>query len=161
MHIAYLLTGSNMGNRSSFLLQASSLIKTTCGKIVQQSALYETAPWGFLDQPPFINQALVVETILDPMVLMQELLKIETQMGRKRTIKLGPRIIDLDILLIDDYILKSSLLEIPHPALPNRRFALLPLAEIAPNLVHPILQKTISELLHNCTDHSDVQKKLI
>jgi 2-amino-4-hydroxy-6-hydroxymethyldihydropteridine diphosphokinase len=160
MYRAYLLTGSNMGNRLAFLGQAVQYIEQDCGTIVQQSAIYETAPWGLKDQASFLNQALLLETSLSPALLMQQLLHIETRMGRIRTVKLGPRIIDLDILLIDSIIMSSDILELPHPALPARRFALLPLCEIAPQIVHPILKLTMFNLLEICTDDSDVQKKI-
>ncbi|MEK7198695.1 MAG: 2-amino-4-hydroxy-6-hydroxymethyldihydropteridine diphosphokinase, partial [Bacteroidota bacterium] len=119
----------------------------------------ETAAWGRTDQPSFYNQALALETALSPEDLMLKLLEIEIAMGRKRKEKLGPRIIDLDILLIDNLILSTTLLQIPHPALPFRRFALLPLFEIAPEIIHPILHKTIAQLLADCSDELDVQKK--
>lgn len=159
MNKAYLLIGGNLGNRYAYLQEAVRLIQESCGNIVHSSAIYETAAWGKTDQPSFYNQALVLETPLAPDDLMQHLLDIETAMGRKRTEKLGPRIIDLDILLIDGLVLSSPLLQLPHPALPNRRFALLPLSEVAPMLVHPVLHKTIAELLTDCTDELDVQKK--
>jgi len=159
MNKAYLLIGGNLGNRYAYLQEAVRLIQESCGNIVHSSAIYETAAWGKTDQPSFYNQALVLETSLKPDDLMQHLLDIETAMGRKRTEKLGPRIIDLDILLIDELVISSSLLQLPHSALPNRKFALLPLSEIAPTLVHPVLHKTIAELLTDCTDELDVQKK--
>lgn len=159
MSTAYLLIGGNMGNRSGYLSQARDLIREHCGLIIQASALYETAAWGLTEQPAFYNQALSVSTSLAPERLMRELLQIEEQMGRKRVIKMGPRIIDLDILLIDDCVVATDLLTLPHPSLPERRFALLPLAEIAPELVHPVLHKTISRLLADCIDELDVQKK--
>lgn len=159
MSTAYLLIGGNLGNRTAYLQQAIQLIGESCGNIVHSSAIYETAAWGVTDQPSFYNQALAVETTMDPEELMQQLLKIEEQMGRQRTIKMGPRIIDLDILLIDDKIISSGLLTLPHPSLPFRRFALLPLCEIAPSLVHPVLHKSVSQLLEECTDTLDVQKK--
>lgn len=159
MNTAYLLIGGNLGNKYAYLQEAVKQIRQFCGNIVHYSAIYETAAWGKTDQPAFYNQALAVETQLAPEELMQKLLDIETAMGRIRTEKFGPRIIDLDILLIGDKMITSELLQIPHPALPNRRFALLPLAEIAPGLLHPVFQKTISELLTDCTDESDVQKK--
>lgn len=161
MSTAYLLTGGNLGNRSAYLQEARKLVQQYCGKIVHFSAIYETAAWGVTDQPSFYNQALVVETTLTPQHLMQQLLEIEEKMGRKRILKMGPRIIDLDILLIDDLVLSSDLLTLPHPALPGRRFALLPLSEIAPALIHPALHKTISQLLAECTDALDVQKKYL
>lgn len=159
MNTAYLLIGGNLGNRYAYLQEAVHLIEQSCGNIVHSSAIYETAAWGKTDQPSFYNECLALQTELSPEQLMQKLLDIETAMGRKRTEKLGPRIIDLDILLIDSLIMSTALLQLPHPALPMRRFALLPLSEIAPELVHPILKKTIAELLADCTDELDVQKK--
>ncbi|MES2004976.1 MAG: 2-amino-4-hydroxy-6-hydroxymethyldihydropteridine diphosphokinase [Bacteroidota bacterium] len=159
MSTAYLLIGGNLGNRSAYLRQAIELIQQSCGNIVHYSAIYETSAWGLTDQPSFYNQALALQTSMQPGALMQQLLAIEEIMGRKRTLKLGPRIIDLDILLMDELVISSGLLTLPHPALPQRRFALLPLAEIAPSLIHPVLQKTIAALLEECTDELDVQKK--
>lgn len=159
MHTAYLLIGGNMGNRAVYLQQAIENIGKYCGDIVLQSSVYETAAWGVTDQPSFYNQALALHTNFEPEALMKQLLAIEETMGRKRVQKMGPRIIDLDILLIDDLVVSTGLLTLPHPALPFRRFALLPLAEIAPALVHPVLQKTIPQLLSACTDNLDVQKK--
>jgi len=158
MNIAYLLIGGNLGNRSANLQKALLSIEQSCGEIVQSSAIYETEAWGLTNQPTFYNQALILQTALTPQQLMQQLLTIETSMGRIRSVKMGPRIIDLDILLIDQLILHSELIEIPHPALTVRRFALLPLAEIAPDLWHPISQKTIATLLLECPDELDVQK---
>lgn len=159
MNTAYLLIGGNLGDRSAYLQQAIHHIQQSCGNIVLSSAIYETAAWGLTDQPSFYNQALAIDTLLTPEELMRTLLSIEETMGRKRTVKLGPRIIDLDILLIDGLVLSTGLLTLPHPALPLRRFALLPLSEIAPGLLHPVLHKTIAELLDECTDPLDVQKK--
>jgi len=159
MNTAYLLTGGNMGNRLNNLQQAAESIQQNCGKIVTSSSIYETEAWGKTDQPAFLNQALHIETDLSPDELMQMLLDIESKMGRIRTIKMGPRIIDLDILLINDLIQASALLTIPHPALPLRKFALLPLAEIAPDLIHPAEKKSILELLQICPDTLNVQKK--
>jgi 2-amino-4-hydroxy-6-hydroxymethyldihydropteridine diphosphokinase len=159
MNTAYLLIGGNLGNRPAYLQEAIGLIEQFCGNIVHSSSIYETAAWGVTDQPSFYNQALAVQTSLQPEALMQQLLAIEEKMGRKRTVKMGPRIIDLDILLIDGLVISSGLLTLPHPALPFRRFALLPLNEIAPAVIHPVLQKTISQLLDECADELDVQKK--
>ena len=158
MHTAYLLLGSNLGNRLSYLEQAKQLITVACGSIINQSSIYETAAWGITTQPSFYNQVIVLQTNLAPDLLMQTLLNIEEQIGRKRTIKYGPRIIDIDILLIDSLIQTTALLTLPHPFLPERRFALLPLAEVAPLLLHPLANKTILELLQDCTDTLDVKK---
>jgi len=160
MQNAYLLIGSNLGNKAEQLSTAVHYIQQECGQIVKQSAFYETAPWGFTDQPSFINQALWIKTSLNPEELMQTLLNIEAKMGRIRTVKLGPRIIDLHILQIDQTVMETPILHIPHPAMTERRFALAPLAEIAPELLHPVLQKTATELLQACTDESNVQKKM-
>jgi len=155
---AYLLIGGNIGERKSNLQTAAQKIEELCGNILQTSSIYETAAWGFTDQPNFYNQVLKLNTQLSPEKLMLQLLAIEETMGRKRMVKMGPRTIDLDILLIDDLIIHSELLHLPHPQLPNRRFALLPLAEIAPNLIHPVEKKTISTLLQQCKDNLNVQK---
>ena len=120
--------------------------------------MYETAAWGITEQPSFYNQVIVLQTNLSPDNLMQSLLNIEEQIGRKRTVKYGPRIIDIDILLIDSLIQTTDLLSLPHPFLLERRFALLPLAEIAPLLFHPLANKTILELLQDCTDTLEVKK---
>jgi len=158
MNTAYLLAGSNMGNRTAYLQQATKIIEEQCGSIIARSHIYETAAWGVLDQPSFYNQALAVQTLLQPGKLMQTLLNIEATIGRLRVEKMGPRTIDLDILLIDDLVLNMPLLTIPHPHLIERRFALTPLAEIAPALIHPIANKTIAELLAECSDMLPVQQ---
>lgn len=159
MNTAYLLTGSNLGDRELYLKQANLYLSKKCGRIVQQSALYETAPWGIQEQPNYLNQAINLETTLNPEELMSSLLQIEALMGRVRTVKYGPRTIDLDILFYNQVIINSQLLQLPHPALQDRRFALTALAEIAPNLIHPILNKSVKKLLSTCTDDSNVQKK--
>jgi 2-amino-4-hydroxy-6-hydroxymethyldihydropteridine diphosphokinase len=158
MNIAYLLIGGNLGNRSANLQKAIQLIEQNCGQVVQSSAIYETAAWGFTNQPAFYNQALKIETNNLPESFMQQLLLIEQEMGRIRTVKLGPRTIDLDMLFFNQLILNTELLVLPHPALTERRFVLLPLSEIAPNLVHPVFHKTIEQLLNDCPDKLNVQK---
>ena len=159
MNTAYLLIGGNLGDRAAYLAEAVNHISLQCGRVSSISSLYETAAWGNTNQPAFYNQAICVETILEPEILLERLLAIETEMGRVRAQKYGPRTIDLDILMIDDKVLNTQVLTIPHPELHNRRFALLPLAEIAPLLNHPVLEKSVSELLVNCPDSLDVQKK--
>lgn len=158
MNTAFLLTGGNLGDRLSNLEQAALLINVNCGDIIKQSSIYKTAAWGFKDQPDFYNQALQIQTTLLPEELMKNLLLVEEKLGRKRTIKMGPRIIDIDILLMDDFIINSSILTVPHPRLPERKFALTPLAEIASNVMHPVLHKSILELLDECTDDLPVYK---
>lgn len=160
MHLAYLLIGSNLGDKSSYLINASSYIQQQCGQIVKQSSFYETEPWGFTEQPSFLNQALCIKTELSPTQLMHSLLQIESEMGRTRTLKMGPRIIDLDILQIDQETIDTPILQLPHPAMHLRRFALIPMVEIAPSLVHPLFNKTMTQLLAECEDKTDVQKKI-
>jgi 2-amino-4-hydroxy-6-hydroxymethyldihydropteridine diphosphokinase len=159
MNTAYLLIGGNLGDRAAYLTEAVKQISVVCGRVTSISSLYETAAWGNTNQPTFYNQAICVETTLEPENLLARLLTIEIDMGRVREEKYGPRTIDLDILMVNDIVLDSPTLTIPHPQLHNRRFALLPLIEIAPTLLHPVLDKTIQELLLNCPDTLDVQKK--
>ncbi len=158
MNKAYLLTGGNTGNREQYLQQAIELITQKCGNIHMQSSLYETAAWGKTDQPAFLNQALLLHTDLEAPELMQTLLSIEEIMGRHREEKYGPRIIDIDVLLFNNTVLQSPLITVPHPELANRRFALTPLAEIAANLKHPMLHKTVRQLLKECPDTLPVQR---
>jgi 2-amino-4-hydroxy-6-hydroxymethyldihydropteridine diphosphokinase len=158
MNKAYLLTGGNTGNREEYLQQAAMLVELACGKIVKKSALYETSAWGKTDQPAFLNQALELDTALPATVLMNALLAIEEKLGRKRLEKYGPRIIDIDILLFNQEIINSAFITVPHPELPNRRFALEPLNEIAPNYIHPVLNKTVLQLLQICPDKLPVKK---
>lgn len=140
------------------LKSTNRLIQQQVGHIVNVSSFYKTAAWGLTDQPDFYNQALLIYTPFPPKLLLQKLLQIEKQMGRVRTLKWGPRTIDIDILLFDDLILRDKDLEIPHPHIPERSFVLAPLAEIAPQLQHPSLKKSIKSLLNNTTDTLSFKK---
>jgi 2-amino-4-hydroxy-6-hydroxymethyldihydropteridine diphosphokinase len=158
MNKAYLLTGGNLGNRQKHLAAAVQFIEEQCGTIALASSIYETAAWGKNDQPPFLNQVLELQTQLKPRPLLKKILHIEKQIGRIREEKYGPRIIDIDILLFNDEIHQYPSLQVPHPELQNRRFALAPLAEIASGITHPVLKKTITELLAICPDALEVHR---
>jgi 2-amino-4-hydroxy-6-hydroxymethyldihydropteridine diphosphokinase len=158
IHTTYLLTGSNLGAASHHLLQAAGEIGTQAGKITGRSGFYRTAPWGNTEQPAFLNEVLRVETSLLPRELLRVILAIEEKMGRVRTQKWAPRIIDIDILFYDDLVIEEEGLQVPHPHLHERRFVLEPLAFIAPAHVHPLLHKTVEELLRICTDTGEVEK---
>lgn len=158
MQNAYLLTGGNTGDRQQFLASALKALEAECGKVIAVSALYETAAWGVTDQPPFLNQAIELQTALAPQALLECILAIEVKLGRVRNQKYGPRTIDIDILLYGQEVIDEPGLVVPHPHLPNRRFALECLNDIAPAFIHPVLQKTISTLLKECTDSLTVHK---
>ena len=158
MNKAYLLLGGNLGDREKNFMAARTYIEQYCGPVIRLSSLYETAAWGKTDQPSFLNQALEIETDVRPGILMTRVLEIEKLMGRERKEKYGPRVIDIDILLFNDEQCDLPFLKIPHPELPNRRFALTPLAEIAPHLLHPVLTKSIDQLLKDCPDKLEVKK---
>ena len=158
MNKAYLLTGGNMGNRLLFLIQAKELLAEYCGEITAASSYYETAAWGNTEQAAFINQALELQTTLNARQLIRKILKIEKMMGRIRKEKYGPRNIDIDILLFNDETQDIPFLKLPHPEMQNRRFALLPMAEIAPSMIHPVLKKSIQQLLNECPDTLEVKK---
>jgi len=159
MNNVYLLIGGNMGERMANLAAARNRINIDCGRITAISSIYETEAWGYKEQPAFLNQALAIETSLEAEKLMEEILKIEMALGRKREIPLGPRIIDIDIIYFNDEIINSSNLTIPHPSMADRKFVLMPLTEIAPAYIHPILLKTNEVLLKECGDSSVVYKK--
>ena len=158
MRTAYLLIGGNLGNRKENLSKAVSLINEQCGPLTGSSSIYETEAWGNTDQPSFLNQALEISTSLNARQLMRKVLKIEEEMGRVRKEKLGPRIIDIDIILFENEIHDLRFLKIPHPEMQNRRFVLVPLAEINSTLQHPVLKKSIAELLEECPDNLEVKK---
>lgn len=158
MNISYLLIGGNQGDRMDYLAKARDNIAGSGGAILKYSSVYETAAWGKTDQPAFLNQALLIQTSLDAPALLSTLLEIELTMGRRRKEKNGARTIDIDILFFNEEILHLPQLTIPHPEIQNRRFALVPMEEIAPQWIHPVFHQTITRLLADCPDKLDVKK---
>ena len=154
----FLLLGTNMGDRNKNLTDTLTAIAKGVGRIRKKSSVYQTAAWGKTDQEPFYNQVIELETTLSPHQVLDALLSIKKKMGRKRTYLWGERIIDIDILFYGDQIIETFDLIIPHTQLVHRRFALLPLNEIAPDFIHPIFQKKVSELLDVCPDKLSVVK---
>jgi len=154
----FLLLGSNLGEREMNLKRARTAISEQVGFISAQSSIYQTAAWGKMDQPDFYNQVVEVMSKLNANEVLEIILGIEMRLGRERKERWGERLIDIDILLMDDTILQTERLTLPHPELANRKFALIPLAEIAPKFVHPVLKKSIEELLVMCKDHLAIDK---
>ncbi|HLO90209.1 MAG TPA: 2-amino-4-hydroxy-6-hydroxymethyldihydropteridine diphosphokinase [Lentimicrobium sp.] len=159
MNDAYLLLGSSLGSRELYLHDAKNIISEKVGEVVQSSSLYETAPWGSSDTTPFLNQVIQIQTQLLPEKLLSTLLEIEKALGRTRgNIRNEPRTIDIDILYYGDLVINQQNLTIPHERLHQRRFVLTPLAEIAPELLHPVLKMTNARLLEICEDTLWVKK---
>ena len=158
MNKTYLLLGSNTGNSKQQLATAIKLIKKNIGRVTRQSKLYVTAAWGNTDQPDFLNQVIIIETKLTAVQTIDTILSIEKEMGRIRTIKNAPRIIDIDILFFNKDIVDEKNLKVPHPEIANRRFVLIPLNELSPNFKHPVFQQSIHHLLKNCKDSLNVKK---
>ena len=158
-HIAYIGFGSNLGDKISQCEKAiSEILITDCHKLLAKSSLYKTQPLGYTSQDWFVNGVIKIETNLEAPDLLRTLKTIEFQLGRTETFRWGPRTIDLDILFFDDIEIHTGELRIPHPLIQNRQFVLIPLAEIDPTLVHPVLKKTLQELLNNLKEDQGVEK---
>jgi 2-amino-4-hydroxy-6-hydroxymethyldihydropteridine diphosphokinase len=156
MEIIYLLLGSNVGDRSKHLADGRSLIAERIGEISKSSHVYETAPWGFQDQDDFYNQAIEVKTERSPKEVLKISKEIEAEVGRVSNEKWHPRVLDIDILLFGKKIIHEDGLNIPHASMHERNFALIPLMELAPELIHPSLELSIEEIFWNCKDELDV-----
>jgi len=153
-----ILMGSNLGRRLEFLSRAEKKVDQTLGEIIVKSSVYETQPWGFKHDHKFLNQILGIKTMFSPEEVLNELLNFETQMGRKRKKdNYTARTIDLDLLFYNNLIINTGKLILPHPRLHLRKFTLIPLKEIVPDLIHPVYNKTISQLLSECSDPLEVQ----
>jgi len=148
----YLLLGANLGDPLKQLHLAKIEIEERIGHLIKESSIYESEAWGIKDQPIFFNQILIIKTSLTAEMVLKNIMKIEEDLGRIRKNKWGSRLIDIDILYFNDDVFDSELLKIPHPYIPERNFTLVPLVEIAPNYVHPILKKTNQQLLDESED---------
>jgi 2-amino-4-hydroxy-6-hydroxymethyldihydropteridine diphosphokinase len=157
MNLAYLLIGGNLGDRIQNLTIARSHVEKEIGNIIKSSSIYETASWGIMAQPDFLNQVILVETKFSPEKIMELVLYIENNMGRVRTHKNASRVIDIDILFFNDAIINHEGLIIPHPEIRNRKFALIPMNEIAPRYIHPVFKIRIKNLLSTSADTLDVR----
>lgn len=154
----YILLGSNLGNKKEQLLKATEAIASKAGNILHTSSYYQTAAWGNTRQDDFLNQVICIKTRQSAQQLLETLLQIELQMGRKRNEKWESRVIDLDILFYGNAIVQESNLQIPHPFIPQRRFTLVPMVELDPAFMHPVLHKTMQALLDECPDKLPVEK---
>jgi len=152
----FILLGTNLGDREVNLKLATELIEKQIGSILLKSKIYETEPWGVIDQPNFLNQVLKIKTNLTPEKCLNNCLSIEDEIGRKRLRKWGERLIDIDLLFYNDLKINTLDLILPHPRLHERNFTLVPMEEIAADFVHPILKKSMFELLDICRDDQSV-----
>jgi 2-amino-4-hydroxy-6-hydroxymethyldihydropteridine diphosphokinase len=156
LYTYHLSMGSNLGDRLAQLKTAKELIISSLGPVVTESSVYETQPWGFEDQPWFLNQSIAVTSALEPREVLHLIKQIEIKTGRTPSEKWHARHIDIDILLAGDKVMEEEDLQIPHPHFHKRNFALVPLMEIASQMMHPILQKTIEDLYLECRDTGEV-----
>jgi 2-amino-4-hydroxy-6-hydroxymethyldihydropteridine diphosphokinase len=158
MDSIFLLLGSNLGNRKSFLNQAIAYIEAEIAPVIRVSSVYETQSWGKTDAPDYLNQVLMLQSELPAVELLHKILAIESKLGRRREEKWGSRTIDIDILFYGDAVINKPNLQVPHPELHNRRFTLEPLAEIASDFVHPVSHKNILQLKNELKDNLIVKK---
>lgn len=154
----FLLLGSNLGNREAYLQKAIQLIEQNIAPLINASGIYETQSWGKTDEPDYLNQVVQLNTELPAQIVLERILDIEIMLGRKRDVKWGSRIIDIDILFYGDKIINEPGLIVPHPELHNRRFTLEPLVELAPDFIHPLLKKNILKLKSELKDSLIVKK---
>jgi 2-amino-4-hydroxy-6-hydroxymethyldihydropteridine diphosphokinase len=162
MKKVFLGIGTNLNNRESNLKEAVAMIEKHIGKVVASSSVYETEPWGFQTEEEFLNMVVKVETNLNPYGLIGRILMIESMLGRIRLEKqYASRVIDIDILFYDDLVINETNLQIPHPLMHKRQFVLVPLCEIEPEMVHPVLKKSVSLLLESCEDKSRVRPQIL
>ncbi|RBQ02980.1 2-amino-4-hydroxy-6-hydroxymethyldihydropteridine diphosphokinase [Pedobacter miscanthi] len=156
---AYLLLGGNLGDREGNLEKAIELLDQKTGRVISVSSLYETAAWGKTDQPAFLNQAVALQTNLSALEVLEHALNIEQELGRIRKDKWGERLIDIDLILFGNEVINiPDKLQVPHPHMQNRKFVMEPLAEIAPDVVHPVLGETILTISKNMVDPLEVKK---
>ncbi|WP_293306944.1 2-amino-4-hydroxy-6-hydroxymethyldihydropteridine diphosphokinase [Pedobacter sp. UBA5917] len=156
---AYLLLGGNLGDREGNLKKAIELLDQNIGRVISVSSLYETAAWGKTDQPAFLNQAVALETDLSALEVLDHALNIEQELGRVRKDKWGERLIDIDLILFGNEVINiPDKLQVPHPHMQNRRFVMEPLAEIAPDVVHPVFGDTILTISKNMEDPLEVKR---
>jgi len=154
----FLLLGSNLGNRELFLQKAINLIEQEIAPVIKRSAIYVTQSWGKTDEPDYLNQVIEIQTALNAQHVLDKVLAIEIVLGRQRQVKWGSRTIDIDILFYGDKVINQPGLVVPHPELHKRRFTLVPLAQIAPKFVHPVLKKDISQLKNELIDDLIIKK---
>lgn len=159
-HIAYIGIGSNLGDKLDSCEKAiSKILNVESHRLLAKSSFFKTEPVGYVSQDWFVNVVIKIETELEPLELLRTLKTIEAQLGRAKTIRWGPRTIDLDILFFDDIQIQTEELKVPHPLIQDRKFVLVPLAEIDRQLIHPVLKKTIQELIEeNSIDDQKVEK---